>query len=260
MNGVVCERGNRCKAYKICHECNRIRQARIADVVELGAATSRISTYAVVRTYAERSLNKDKAKLIKNLKMVSDGGIWTIEKGEKVKGLHVNLIIGNEKGVSARDIARIFPSDADVWAGEVPRGEVRNVAAYVSKLVQIPQKGDYDGNIYGSFGKWKRPLGLLGESKNAVYEALAKEQMLVEAGYGKEQDLQEIDWSETFNLQDLVDKATPVSKKVLNDEIKVKEVYVEGQGLMSKEEIEAGDSERARALLNHRKEMKKLFD
>lgn len=180
-----CRPGKRCRDWRVCPDCARIRQAQIADVAERGAATSPRVTYAVARTYDARTFSADKAQFLTRLAKIADGGIWTVETGKISAGLHINIIAGTKDAVTAAELARAWPttSPVDVWATEIPRRNARNVAAYASKQTGFPHPDEYRGRLYGSWGTWKRPLATLAESREApVLAGAALEAMLSATG------------------------------------------------------------------------------
>lgn len=177
-----CRPGNRCRKWRECDSCAQIRQAQIANVAEVGATSSPRVTYAVARTYSQATINKDRGQFLTRLKRATEGGIWTIERGEVSTGLHINIIAGTLSELPAAKLASMWPGDADFWATEIPRQDVRNVASYSAKRSQMPDKDEYSGNLYGSWGSWKRPLAALAEGNNAVTAAIALEAMLADLG------------------------------------------------------------------------------
>jgi hypothetical protein len=136
----------------------------------------------VARSYSPETIAKDKSKFIQRLKNISDGGIWTIEKGDVLGNLHINIIAGTESKITASSMAKIWPSDADFWATDIPHKDIRNVSAYIAKKSQMPDKTDYSGNLYGSYGTWKRPLATIAEGNNGVISALVLEEMMKDLG------------------------------------------------------------------------------
>lgn len=172
----------RCKKWKTCDQCAKVRQAQIATVAENGAESSKVITMAVIRTYSSAKLAKDKTAMIAKLKNTTDGGIWTVEQGEELGNLHINIITGTKNGINADVMAKVWQSgcktDADIWAQDVEKAGIRKIAAYIAKKRQFPQKNEYKGRFYGSWGDWKTPLGALSGSKHAIPAAAALEQML----------------------------------------------------------------------------------
>lgn len=182
-----CHSGSRCKKFRTCEHCARIRQAQVADVAEAGAKKSPITTYAVIRCYDRFAVARHRAKFIKQMKDATLGGIWTIEDAD-FSGLHLNIIAGTNKPIESVDIARMwgYRGDADIWAQAVDYKDVRNVAAYICKRESIPAKDRFGGHTYGSYGQWKTPLGALVEARQQypLAAAVALEVMLKEAGIG----------------------------------------------------------------------------
>lgn len=175
MNSNTCRPGRRCKQWRNCDDCARIRQAQIADVAEAGAALVPRVSYAVARTYDAHTISRDREKFIARLAQISEGGLWTIEIGERKGGLHINVIAGTLDPIAAADLAACWPggSSADFWATDVPRREVRHVAAYCSKRAALPDPDYYGGRLYGSWGTWKRPLAALVEDRHTAHPAVA---------------------------------------------------------------------------------------
>jgi hypothetical protein len=142
-------------------------------VAEEGAKRSRVITYAVIRTGSPATIKADKARLLSHLKTRTDGGIWTIETGQTVHGLHLNIVAGGNDPLTADALAERWRVDADVWAEEVPNEDARNVAAYSAKQAGFPDREEYGGHLYGSFGSWKTPLQALSSQRTAKSNPIA---------------------------------------------------------------------------------------
>jgi len=182
-----CRPGRRCRNWRECPDCARIRQAQIAEVAERGAAFSPRVTYAVARTYDPATFEHDRAAFVAKLAKITEGGIWTVETGSISTGLHVNIIAGTMDGLAAAHVARAWPtgSNADFWVADIPRKDARNVAAYSAKRAGMPHPDEYGGRLYGSWGAWKRPLAVLAEDRHGaapVTAGAALEAMLTGAG------------------------------------------------------------------------------
>lgn len=178
---ITCTPHDRCRKWKECNDCAKIRQAQIASVAEDGANKSRSITYAVVRPLTN-DIAKQKTNVLKKIRNKVDGGIWTIETGDRTNGLHTNLILGSDEPIRAVDIAEALTTEASVYAEEILHEDVRNVAAYSSKPIGFPSPDEYSGRFYGSFGTFKRPLAALVEgNSNPIVKGLALEQMLKDA-------------------------------------------------------------------------------
>lgn len=181
-----CRPGRRCKDWRQCPACARIRQCQIANVAEEGAKSSPVVTYAVARVHAPERIEKDRERFMARLATISEGGIWSIETGQISAGLHVNIIAGTIDPVAAADLAKYWPagSPVDIWAAQIPRADVRNVAAYSAKRSGFPDEKEYSGRLYGSWGAWKRPLAAMVENPRVsrVAAGAALETMLAAAG------------------------------------------------------------------------------
>lgn len=247
-----CEKGFRCRKWRECEHCARIRQAQIASLAEEGAATSPHITYAVTRTYSQQTISKDRTDFIKRLNKAVNGGIWTIETAD-ITGLHVNIVVGSDKPIDATKLAEMWDSSADVWAAEIPRKDVRNVAAYCSKKESFPTKNEYSGRLYGSFGEWKRPLSLLAEQKTSpVVAGAALEGML--AGLGMPEPEAEPEYSRPLISVPYGDKP---KGKDLKDLIKAnnKKVAISMQEYEVEKNRVARDNHLKRLLAVHRGEI-----
>ncbi len=182
--------GSRCKKFRECNLCSRIRQKQIADVAEKGAESDKSITFAVIRAFDQYKIAENKARFIQQLKSKVNGGIWTIENAEYA-GLHLNLIVGTDKAITATTLAKAWGfrgGDTDIYSEQIDYNDIRNVAAYCAKIEQTPSKDEYPGHVYGSFGTWKRPLGfLMRKNVNPRIQLVALEQMLKNAGVGGEE-------------------------------------------------------------------------
>lgn len=185
-----CQKGSRCKDFRYCEYCARIRQKQIADVAERGANSSHHVSYAVIRTFEQSKIAEHKKSFMPRLRQLVDGGVWTIEDSE-YSGLHMNIIAGSQQVITASDVAKAwgYRGDTDIHLETVPHNDVRHVAAYASKHGSVPDKSKYRGHVYGSFGTWKNPLGILaGNDRNPRLQIVAIEQLLAEAGIANEYD------------------------------------------------------------------------
>lgn len=180
---LECAPRNRCRNYRRCEPCAQIRQAQVADVAQLGAMSSGAVTYAVVKTTSPTTISRDKAALQKHLQKTADGGIWTVETGEVAIGLHLNILIGSASALPADAIAAGWPVGGEIWAEEIAPLDVRNVAAYIAKRSSIPDRDEYAGRTYGSWGSWRRPLQIMaGQRDVPEIQALALDMQLWQAG------------------------------------------------------------------------------
>ena len=179
-----CEPRNRCRQWRVCPTCSNIRQAQIANVAESGANTSSTATFAVIRSFNQDTFGRDKQGFMNRITRKTQGGIWTIETGNSINGLHMNLIIGTDNAVDAGMLAQAWKQESDIYAEEIPKADVRKVAAYIAKKKGYPDKTDYAGRLYGSWGTWKQPLRILAGSEsgyiNPALKAMGLEQQLID--------------------------------------------------------------------------------
>lgn len=103
-----CRVGNRCNRWRDCDRCARIRQAHIADVAENRLARNHYLTYVVVTTREPITLETDRERLLRSVRRISSGGVWTVEAGEKFGGLHVNLMIASERPITEHALKRVW--------------------------------------------------------------------------------------------------------------------------------------------------------
>lgn len=176
-----CRAGNRCKQWRVCEQCAKIRQARIANVAEQGSLKSPYITYAVVRPIEGNNFPEEKQKIVKAISGVADGGIWTVETG-KFTGLHTNLVIGSSERFDPQIIYKTIGVESHVWTNtNVDHKDVRNISSYASKQEGMPKKGEYRGNYYGSFGSWKQPLAVAATQRiNPELALMTIEQLLID--------------------------------------------------------------------------------
>lgn len=224
-NKKPCQRGARCKDFRNCEFCCRVRQKKIADVAERGSKSSRYVSYAVIRTFDQQKIKETKAKFMPRLKQLTDGGLWTIEYGE-YSGLHLNIIAGSDQIITATQLAKAwgFRGDTDIHLENVPHSEVRNPAAYSAKFESIPTKEQYSGHTYGSYGTFKKPIDILATQQiNPYVQILAIEQLLADAGIAEEY----------ANDSDLSRVAAVISEKVNTDGFYI----LNGHGLITKDDL-----------------------
>jgi hypothetical protein len=137
-----------CHDARHCSYCAALRQSHVAD---LAAARYRGGslTYAVIDPRGYAGVTE-----ARNLKPGS-GGLWSVEIGAQVKGLHVNLLIEGQQSFTASDLATISRAqETDFWSKSVDPADLRNIAAYLVKLSGRPRKQEYDGRQYGTWGTW----------------------------------------------------------------------------------------------------------
>jgi hypothetical protein len=141
-----------CHDARHCSYCAALRQSHVAD---LAAARYRGGslTYAVIDPRGYAGVTE-----ARNLKPGS-GGLWSVEIGAQVKGLHVNLLIEGQQSFTASDLATISRAqETDFWSKSVDPADLRNIAAYLVKLSGRPRKQEYDGRQMAHGHLEYRPL------------------------------------------------------------------------------------------------------
>jgi hypothetical protein len=139
-----CKPGKRCRRWRDCDACARIRQAKIADAAE-GLLAGYMQLSLVVVTPADKTpvaMQKAIRAAIRNNGLRA--GIWTVERGEKAGTLHANLLT-HHTGIKPQRGATIH--------AETVRTSARTVAAYISKRRQAPRADEYAGKTYSTWGR-----------------------------------------------------------------------------------------------------------
>lgn len=139
-----CRPGNRCRRWRECDACARIRQARIADRAE-AILRGHMQLQLIVIKPAEptpRGMQAAIRAAIRNNGL--DAGVWTVELGTEAATLHGNIIAPDQP---------IRPSSKAITYAEPLREHVRAVAAYISKRSQVPPPDLYTGKTWGSWGR-----------------------------------------------------------------------------------------------------------
>lgn len=91
----------------------------IADTAECRLARNHYVSYVVVKTNNPKTLEADKARLMRSVRDISSGGVWTIEKGEEFGGLHINMIIASERPLRIKRIEKTWGHLGEVYAEPV---------------------------------------------------------------------------------------------------------------------------------------------
>jgi len=146
MNAITarpCQPRARCKAFRTCPICARIRQAKIADAAERLAALSPHNTWTTI-TPDERgqaALLACRAAFLRAEE--PPGAIWTVEIAPTTGRLHCNILHPTSSPRAMRA--------ARLWQAPLA-GNIREVAAYISKREQMPPPDHFDGRLYGTAG------------------------------------------------------------------------------------------------------------
>lgn len=193
-NSTTCTPEVPCHQFRHCDYCARLRQHKIAELANTRCRSNN-PTYAVITGLSP--LSAISARKFH----AGTGGLWTIEAGTKMGGLHANLILDSSEQVEASAIASALamPGHA-VWAQAIPRRDLRNVAAYISKRASVPRRNEYDGRVYGTWGTWRGAAQVAREQIMApVVAAAAHQQQLQQLGL--------IDATQAASLQSTLNEA-----------------------------------------------------
>lgn len=139
-----CRPGKRCRRWRECDACARIRQAKIADTAE-GLLAGYLQLSLIVITPADKTpvaMQRAIRAAIRNNGLRA--GIWTVERGEKAGALHANILTHQ---------ADIAPQKGAAVHAETVRTSARAVAAYISKRTQAPRADEYSGKTYSCWGR-----------------------------------------------------------------------------------------------------------
>jgi len=138
-----CQPGGRCRDWRTCDACARIRQARIATAAERLASVAGPLDWTTLRTAsaAFKAVTDARAEFLR--KTSPRGAIWTIEQSQNTGNLHINVL------TPETTIPTLLHSSA-LHARAIT--EPRRVAAYISKREQMPDQDAYPGRLYGTAG------------------------------------------------------------------------------------------------------------
>ncbi len=98
-------------------------------------------------------IGKIRASMTKH--MPAHGGMWAIQTGERVRGLHIDLIAAAAAPLDAVHIAAACNAPGHVWAQPIAAADLRNVAAYATRQAAMPPASEYSGHLVGTFGGWR---------------------------------------------------------------------------------------------------------
>ena len=153
-NNYTCAPGSRCKKIRECDTCARIRQAQHADHAQAAhALTGGVLTYAVVIPSSIADIQKIRTQITSRIP--ARGGMWAVQIGEEVRGLHMDLIYTADDHFDATDLAAKLSRPAQVWAQPIPPADLRKIAAYATRRAAMPPASEYSGHLAGWFGGWR---------------------------------------------------------------------------------------------------------
>jgi len=138
-----CAASARCRDWRNCPHCGRIRQARIADLAELLARHQPNLYWTILQ---HRSNDHQELAALRRAwarRNNPPGALWTLERGQLTGNLHCNII---HCGALSRP-----PLDELHWS-TVITGNHRRVAAYISKPATAPIDLAPHTHLYGTLG------------------------------------------------------------------------------------------------------------
>lgn len=144
MDNSTCTYKNRCKNWRVCEYCAKVRQKKIADLADALFDKSAPLYFSVLRPSrsTEREIKRIRASFIRY--SLTEKGLWSVETGEKFAGLHLNVISQGGRMPHIRDCETY---------SELISTSARAVAAYITKSTGIPAEDFYTGRIFGTFGR-----------------------------------------------------------------------------------------------------------
>lgn len=137
-----CNRFRRCRQYRTCADCARLRQARIADIAE--GLLSHYQDIFMARFTPYSNSYREISRLKSAVKRQLSGldAVWTVEQGTEKGLLHLNIL-------SPREVFKQI-KQAEYYQSEKVRN-LRQTAAYLLKQSQIPSLSAYPGRQFGAF-------------------------------------------------------------------------------------------------------------
>lgn len=153
----VCQPFNRCKLFRICEHCARIRQAKLSDIAQIAARFSPKASYTVVMPKQPEKINELRQRIIRNIKKCGGGSMVTVESC-KTEALHLNIIATTEDPVQDYDITRAISlanTEAGVFHENISPERIRVVTSYALKQAAIPRKVEFTGKTVSLQGSWR---------------------------------------------------------------------------------------------------------
>lgn len=140
----ICRPMRRCMDWRNCEYCARSRQATLAfrgELLQNQFDTLFLSVLKPVEPTAQ-AIQRIRAAIMR--KAFAPAGLWSVEVGEKMGGLHLNVLAPAPVPDALRD--------CHTWA-EVITTSGRAAAAYINKRAGFPDQATYSGNLTGSWSK-----------------------------------------------------------------------------------------------------------
>lgn len=159
-----CTPKSRCKKFRTCEVCARIRQKRVADLA-VSIFEAQPDIHAMRFTPYDQSHNgiiRLKTSICRG--SAGKSHLWTIELGEMTKQLHLNYL-------STEPLLKQI-KNCESWQTQ-RLTDLRSYAAYIVKQSQIPPIEVYSGRQYGGFKSISKLL--ISSDMPPIVQALAHE-------------------------------------------------------------------------------------
>lgn len=138
-----CAPRSRCRNWRACPACARIRQATVADLAEkLAHAAGRLNLTVLHPTHpGAATVAAIRAAWVRQAR--PSGAIWTVEQGASPGALHLNILHPSHHQAA--------PAGAACYSEPI-RTTPRAVGAYISKRAGAPDPEIYPGRCLGRSG------------------------------------------------------------------------------------------------------------
>lgn len=139
-----CAPGRRCMDWRKCKYCAAVRQYQASEKAEkLDQSFDQLYLSVIIpETKTAAALQRIRAAILR--RAFAPAGIWSVETGEKLGGLHLNII--------APAPVRDGLADCRTWAEALTTG-ARAAAAYINKPSGYPERAEYSGHLNGSWSR-----------------------------------------------------------------------------------------------------------
>jgi len=130
--------------WRTCKYCAAVRQFHAAEKGQALDDSFDTLYLSVIKPHDKTAaaLQRIRAAILR--RAFAPTGIWSIETGEKLGGLHLNII-------APAPVAPLL-RDCDTWAQAITTSG-RAAAAYINKPSGYPDKAEYSGHLSGSWSR-----------------------------------------------------------------------------------------------------------